>query len=233
MKRFMAALLCVSLTGAATAATWKPTGELGLVYTSGNSDTLNVNGKFALHGEDERWIHDFHVLALRGEVEAAVTANRYEGAARSGYKFGERSYAFGSLRYENDDFAPYESQAVASVGYGVYMIKDEDTQLLFEIGPGYRRSELVGSDETEGELIARGFMDFKHRLTPNTELFDALLIEAGSDNTFVQNDLGVAVAMNATLSLKATLQARHNTDVAPGLDRTDTLMTLNLVWTPE
>ena len=75
-------------------------------------------------------------------------------------------------------------------------------------------------------------MDFKHRFTANTTMFDTLVVEAGSDNTFVQNDIGVAVSMTSTLALKAAFQVRHNTESVDGADRTDTLTTLNLVWTP-
>jgi putative salt-induced outer membrane protein len=36
--------------------------------------------------------------------------------------------------------------------------------------------------------------------------------------------------MNAKLALKAGLQFRHNSDVAPGLKKTDSLFTTNLVY---
>ncbi|HET9482492.1 MAG TPA: DUF481 domain-containing protein [Xanthomonadales bacterium] len=233
MKRTLAILALASAPAAVGAADWNPSAEFGLVITSGNSDTSNVNGKFAMKGEDEAWIHEYYALALRGEVEDEVTANRYEAGGKSGYKLSDRSYLFGSLRYENDDFAPFEYQATASLGYGWFAIRDTDTTLLFEIGPGYRRLEPVGGGDAEGEAIVRGYADFKHALTANTALYDTLLVEAGSDNTFAQNDLGVQVAMNKTLALKAGFQVRHNTDVGPGVDKTDTLTLVNLVWSPE
>jgi putative salt-induced outer membrane protein YdiY len=34
------------------------------------------------------------------------------------------------------------------------------------------------------------------------------------------------------LSLLAALQARHNTDVPGNLERTDTLASVNIVWSP-
>ena len=67
-------------------------------------------------------------------------------------------------------------------------------------------------------------------LTETTELTNAFLVEAGSDNTFVQNELGVSVKINSSLALKTALQTRHNTDVKPGIDKTDTLFTTNLVF---
>ena len=44
-------------------------------------------------------------------------------------------------------------------------------------------------------------------------MVNKLLVESGDYNTFAQNDLGVSVAMNSHLALKAGLQARRNSDV--------------------
>ena len=229
MKLFGAAVAaCLSCT--TQAATWTPSGEHGLVATSGTSDTLNVNGKLALHGEDATWLHDYAALALRNETNDQATANRFEFGGRTGYRFSERSYLLGALRYENDDFSPYQSQTVASVGFGWFARKDDRTTWLFEAGPGFRWADLASSGETQNDAVLRARMDFKHALTASTTLIDTLGVEAGSDNTFVQNDVGVQVAINSTLALKAGFQVRHNTDVAHGVDKTDTLMLVNLVW---
>lgn len=233
-KRLLASALFV-LPLSASAIDWKPAAEIGLVATSGNSDTLNVNGRLAVAGEDEKWLHNYSVLALRNETDNETTANRYEFGGRSGWKFGERSYLFGALRYENDDFSTFDHQTVASIGYGVFAIRSEPTTLLFEIGPGYRWAKFADDtadpDNADGAVV-RGMMDFKHRFNASTAMFDTLVVEAGSDNTFVQNDIGVAVSMTRTLALKAAFQVRHNTDAPGDTDNTDTLTTLNLVWTP-
>ena len=53
------------------------------------------------------------------------------------------------------------------------------------------------------------------------------------DNTFAQNDIGIAVSINASLALKAAVQVRHNTEVPVGTERTDTLTSVNIVWSPK
>ena len=240
----LAAALAASLPGVAAANDWTGTGELGLALARGNARSENLNAKLAMAFEDDRWKHGYALSVLRAKGEVVgdfdgdgtpeeafeLNANRYEFGASSALKVSERSYWVAALRYENDDFAPFEHQTTFSLGYGHSFIKDEDTTLTAEIGPGYRRSELAGNGGSQSEAIARGLLDFRHRLTGNTELFDTLLVEAGSDNTFVKNDFGVAVAMNESFALKAGIQLRHNTDVAPGLDKTDTLTTVNLVY---
>lgn len=239
MKRtllWMTLMAVAPLACAEGDAGWKGEGELGLALSRGNSETESLNAKVGLSFEDDRWKHALGFSALRQKGESAnsgdleLTANRYELSGSSGYKLSERAYVIGTLRYENDDFAPYEYQAIGSLGLGWYAIKNETTEWLFEGGPGYRRYREVATGQTDGQVVFRGVMGFKHVLTETTSLENELLVEAGSDNTYAQNDTGLVVKINAKLALKAGLQFRHNSDVAPGLKKTDSLFTTNLVY---
>jgi len=226
------------------AGAWTGTGELGLALARGNARSESVNAKLAFGKEDARWKHDFHASALRSRGEVTgdfdgdgvdekryeLSANRYELGASSAHKFDPRNYIVGAARYENDDFSPYDYQAVASLGYGHKFIDSEGTRLSTEIGPGFRRARDSETGLVEDGVVGRGQLEFKHQLTGNTVLYDTLLVETGSDNTFMQNDLGIAVAMNERFALKAGLQARRNSDVEPGMKKTDTLTTINLVY---
>jgi len=156
------------------------------------------------------------------------SANRYDLDWTSGYKLSDTAYIFGSLRHENDDFAIFEKQTIASLGYGFYPIKTEDTTLLFEAGLGYRQATLRLLSADDSEAIVRGKMEYSTQLTATTELFDTLLIEAGSDSKSYQNDFGVAVTMSDTFAVKTGLQFRRNT--AGGLSTNDRLFTTNLVY---
>lgn len=224
---------------------WTGTGELGLAVSSGNSKSENLNTKLSFKNEDDQWKHQFSLAALRAKGEATgdfdgdgvpetdfrLNANRYEAGASSALKMNERAYWIGALRYENDDFAPFEHQTTFSLGYGYSVIKSESTQLSLEAGPGYRRAKSSDTGQTESGAILRAQLDFSHQLTDNTSLGNLLLVESGSDNTFIQNDLGIKVAMNSKLALKAGLQVRNNSEVGQGVDKTDTLTTVNLVYT--
>ena len=223
---------------------WTGTGELGLALARGNSRSENLNAKLAFGRETEAWKHGWYAAAMRAKGEVTgdfdgdgvdeeryeLNANRYELGASSAYKFDERNYLSGSGRYEDDDFSPYEYQATVALSYGRKLVDAERTTLLGEIGPGYRRARDAGTGVVESDAILRGLLDFSHRLTDNTQLFNRLLVESGADNTFAQNDFGVAVAMNESFALKAGLQLRHNSEVGAGTRKTDSLTTVNLVY---
>ncbi|TDR40390.1 putative salt-induced outer membrane protein [Tahibacter aquaticus] len=246
-KLLIATTLLAALPFAAFAdGGWNGSGELGFAASRGNAKSENLNAKLNFSKEDDTWKDNFYLTALRSKgnstsiqsidgVPTAVTsydytANRYEAGASAGYKFDERSYLVGALRYENDDFSPFNYQAVVSLGYGYTAIKNERTELSFEVGPGYKRVEPVLTGETESDVVGRGLIGFKYRFNENTGFENTFLVEAGSDNTFYQNDAGLVVNMNKTLALKLGYQVRHNSDVAPGLKKTDQLMTTNLVY---
>ena len=84
--------------------------------------------------------------------------------------------------------------------------------------------------DAEGQVVGRGLVAYKHNFSENTAFVDTFLVEAGGDNTFMQNDAGLQVAINKSFALKVGYQVRRNSEVAPGLKRTDQLMTTNLVY---
>lgn len=209
---------------------WSGQGEMGLAISKGNTDSQTLVGSLGLGKEDVRWTHSLGASFLYGKNDGVQNARRYEVFGTTGYRLNERSYMFGSLRNERDRFASNEYQWTVAAGYGHQLINDDTTQLKMEIGPGYRWAKLQGVRIHNNEAILRGFMDFSRKLTTTTSLYDTLLVEAGSDNTFASNNLGLQVQMTDALALKAGFEVRHNTDVLPGTKRTDTLTTVNVVY---
>ena len=234
---------------------WSGSGEFGFASATGNSRSQNVNAKLGLSQENEQWKNSFFVDALRSKSEQKIvdangdtieqfntTANRYDAGASVGLKLDPRSYIVGAGRYEHDQFGANLWQATVSLGYGYIALKDERNELSFEIGPGYKRYRpadtivVVGGvpvtqhQPTEAEAVARGLINYKFKLSANTAFENTFLTEAGSKNTYMQNDAGLAVSMTKKLALKVGFQVRYNSDVQPGVKKTDTLTTTNFVY---
>ncbi|MGH8073231.1 MAG: DUF481 domain-containing protein [Lysobacter sp.] len=209
---------------------WSGNGELGLALSHGNTDSQTLIGKLGLSRDDERWKHEVGLAFLYGQQDDIESAYRYEAFGKSHRRFGERRRVFGSARTERDHVAAYEYQSTLAFGYSHEAVKTEATHLDFEIGPGYRWSKLQDVRVHENGGVVRGNMDFGHRFNTSTSVYDTLLVEAGRDNTFVRNDVGVLVKMTDALALKAGVEVRHNTDVLPGIHRTDTLTTVNVSY---
>ncbi|MGA9332929.1 MAG: DUF481 domain-containing protein [Rudaea sp.] len=233
---------------------WSGSGEAGLALASGNTKSQNLNAKLDLKFNNDTWKDEFALTAQRNKANVAnangtssydLTANRYEAAASAGYKFDERSYIVGALRYEHDEFSPYDYQYVASIGYGYQVLKNASDELSFEAGPGYKVVQpskfsvpntsppppsIEVDPDSDSNVVLRGKMDYKHTFNATTAFVDTFVVEAGSGNKFMQNDAGVSVKMTSALALKVAYQVRHNSQVEAGFKKTDTLLTTNLVY---
>ncbi|GAB2504699.1 DUF481 domain-containing protein [Arenimonas alkanexedens] len=224
--------LALLALAAPVSADWTPNAELGVVNTTGNSDTTSANGKFSLKGEDALWTHEYFLAALRAESDDALTANRFELGGKTARLLAERQYLGFAARFERDDFSAFEQQSTLALNYGAWLVKEEGRSFQLEGGPGIRHARLADGGGEETDALLRGYADYQHQITDSTRFFNTLLVEATADNTFAQNDIGIAVSINKTLALKAAFQARHNTEAPAGLERTDTLTSINIVWTP-
>jgi putative salt-induced outer membrane protein len=225
-------LLAVAMSGMSSAALadWTGKGELGASFASGNSENESANAALEVKNAYDQWAHTLGFAGNYGNDGTLTTAQRWEVRGQSDYTFNERAYAFGAGRYEDDRFSAYDYQASISGGLGYKIIDDERTKFWVQGGPGYRFAELRDTGESEDGLIFRGDAGFEHQLTETTRIVDRFLVETGSDNTYLQNDLGLEVAIKGALALRLGYQVRHNTDVPAGTEKTDTLTTVGLIY---
>jgi putative salt-induced outer membrane protein len=244
--KFTTAIIFLALLIAPAAhaqAKWTGKAELGVVLASGNTESKSANTKFDLKSESEKWINTFFVGALYGENGSFSTAERYETKYQADYKISDRMSWFGAVRGEQDRFSGFAYQATASTGASYKFIDSPTTELQASLGAGYRRLKnevLVKTDagevidriegEVESDPVATLSSDYAHSFTESTKITNKLLVESGSDNTAVQNDIALQVSMTETLALAVGLGIRYNTDPPPLAESTDTLTTINLVY---
>jgi putative salt-induced outer membrane protein len=214
-------------------ADWSGSGELGLVFARGNTDTETLNGDLKLAYTQGRWKNQTSLSFLRSETDGDLDANRFVAANNTNYELSERSYVVGSARYDRDEFSAFDYQASAAVGYGRKLLDSERQTLTLEAGPGIRHSETRATGESETNLIGRAASDYRLAISETTELTNALLVETGQANTFVENETALAVAINDRLALKTAFSVRHNTEVEGDRENTDYLATVNIVYSFE
>ena len=149
-------------------------------------------------------------------------AERWEVRGQSDHAT-DRAYWFGAGRYEDDRFSAFEFQASLSTGLGYKIDTNAQNRVAGVTLP------IRETGESEDGVILRGDMGFQHQLTDTTKIVDRFLIESNSDNTYMQNDLGLEVTTTGSPA-RARLPGPHNTDVLPGVEKTDTLTTVGLIY---
>lgn len=208
-------------------AEWSGEGDLGLVIARGNSDTDTVSGKLAVKKIHDRWEHNLGLAFLRSNNQGVTNAERYALTGQSNFAVDDNSYYFGSFRYEDDRFSGFDYQSSVTAGYGQKFIDTEVSHLSGELGIGYRTTQAVGAS-AESDAIVRAAMKYSRELTDTTTLTNDTLVESGENNTFAQNVIGLGMRINSSLAMKLGVELRYNSEVLPGLDKTDTITTVNL-----
>lgn len=215
---------------------WSGEGEFGLVVTSGNTETETLNANLAAAYEQDAWLHKLGLSAISASEDETTTAERYQLTGKTEYHTSDRSYWFGSLRYEDDRFSGFEYQSILTGGYGYTVWDREQSHLDLEAGVGIRRSkpalatDMTAETEATSDAVARGAASYWWQFTGNARLQNDLLVETGEDNTFAQNQLALRVAINSRFAVKLGYEVRHNTEVPAGTEETDTISTVNLVY---
>ncbi len=230
----------IMAAAAPAAADWSGQGEAGLVSSSGNTDTESGNARLEIANELGAWTHSVGATALFAKTDGEKTADRWELFGQSEYAITERNFGFAAGRYEEDEFGGFEYQASISAGLGHHFIDNDRTILTGTAGLGYKFYEtpdvldgsgnLLEPGEEDDELIFRGTVDFEHALTETTRVTNALVLESGSSNTYVENALALQVTMTDRMALALGYTIRHNTEVPAGFEKTDKLTTVNLVY---
>ncbi|MGC3980545.1 MAG: DUF481 domain-containing protein [Steroidobacteraceae bacterium] len=230
-------------------ADWSGKGEVGAALSTANTgaETTTLAAKFDLAREDAQWKHAFGASTIYTSSLAEASADepnpsketsaqRWEAHEQSDYKFTERSFWFGAVRYENDDIGSFEHQTAITTGLGHKFIDTDETKLSAQVGAGYKRFKKRTEWNSDGDAIVTGLINLKQTLTANTVLLDKLSAESGSSNTLIQNELALQVKMTDVLALSLGYQVRYNTKPGPraygvgDYAHSDRLLTANLVY---
>ena len=206
-------------------------GYLGYSSTRGNSDTDNITAGLKLKVESNKWISTMNLDILFATSDNSDTAERYVLSSTTGYKFDDNDYLFYGSRYEQDKFSAFDYTMTSNIGWGHKFYDSEKKKLKTELGIGYK-TEAFDIDRTKNAGMAlTGKLDYLRQITQTVKFVDVLFFESTSDNTYIQNDIGVSVKVSAQLDLNLVHQTKHNSTVPDNFNSTDTLFSMNLGYT--
>lgn len=210
---------------------WSGKATLGYLATSGNTENSNLNSGFELGYRHGDWQHQVAARAINATENETTTAEAYELGWKSERRLSETDSLFGRLDWRKDRFSSYETQFSQTVGYGRRLIDGERHELNGELGLGARQSELVDGTSEE-EFIVRGGLDYRWILSNSAEFTQEVAVESGGDNTYAESITALSAKLVGNLALVASYTVKHNTEVLPLTENTDTYTALSLeyVW---
>lgn len=209
---------------------WSGKATLGYLATSGNTENSNLNSGFELGYVTGRWTHLLSAIAINAAENKTTTAEAYELGWKSEFAINDYDFLFGRLDWRKDRFSSYDSQFSQTAGYGRRLFDREFHKLNAEIGAGARQSKLINGT-SENEFIVRGGMDYTWLISETSEFVQVVAVEAGDANTYLESISALKAKFVGDLALVASYTIKHNTDVLPLTEKTDTYTALSLEYT--
>jgi putative salt-induced outer membrane protein len=208
---------------------WSGKATLGYLATSGNTENATLNTGFEIGFKTGKWAHLFKAAAINAMENKVTTAEAYDASWKSERNLTDRDFLFGRLGWRKDRFGGFDTQFSQTVGYGRRLIDTDKHKLNAEIGVGLRQSEDQAGVE-EDETIFRGGIDYKWLLSETAEFRQDFTVESGDKNTYGESVTALSAKLVGDLALVASYTIKHNTDVPPLTEKTDTYTALSLEY---
>ena len=222
---------------------WAASGQLGLVIARGNTDTQTENAKIEVVHTTAAVKDDLEAEELYGKTQGYVTAERWATTDERDWNLTSRAFTFVNLHYEKDLFSGFAYQGNLGGGAGYKIIDSPATQLSAQAGAAFAQlrpepfvenalGEVTSRTEeaSENEATGTAKLHFQQTFNAQTKLTDDLSTVAGHLNIYTENDLALQVKLGRVLSLSVGYTIRNNGNPPGGLRHTDTLTTINLVY---
>jgi len=215
-------------TGAAGTVTqekkypWNSRASAGLTLTQGNSDTLMFTAGLVTERKAPNNEYSFGVDGTFGKNDSVKNAETFHAFGQYNHLFNERLFSYVRTEYLHDGIAHLNYRVTLSPGAGYYLIKETNTTLAVEVGPGVTFRSLGGVHETFATL--RIAERFEHKFSTGARIWESLEILPEVDkwkNDTINLEVGAEAALAKNLGLQVVLYDTYNTEPAAGLKRND------------
>jgi putative salt-induced outer membrane protein YdiY len=210
---------------------WESSISAGLSLTKGNSDTLLTTVAFKTRKKTRENEFTFGADSSYGENDNVKNNETLHGVGQFNHLFSERFYGYLNAEGLHDGIADLQYRCTFSPGAGYYLLKETNTTLAVEAGPGFIVQQLGGVDTTYATL--RLAERFEHKLDNGARVWARaeFLPQMNKLGNFLVNaEIGAEAALTKTLSLRITVQDNFINQPAPGRKSNDVKLISGLVY---
>jgi putative salt-induced outer membrane protein len=113
------------------------------------------------------------------------------------------------------------------LSYGRRIIQSARQELDAEIGAGWTQSEEVDNNKIS-EGVIRLYGAYNLNITDTSKFSQTIEVTAGSSNTYTESITALRTSVLGSLGLTVSYTIQNNTDVVPGVEKTDTITAIGL-----
>jgi putative salt-induced outer membrane protein YdiY len=221
---------------------WETSAGIGVTYSDGNTRNVLITADILTRRKWEQNEIGLGIIGGYGEAEVKTVdpvtgeidrnmeknTDFLRGFGQYNRLFTDRFYGYFRADALHDDIANIMYRVTLSPGAGYYFIKEKQTTLSAEIGPGYIFERLY--DETNGTYDNNDYATlrlsqrFEHKFSDRARIWEFLeyLPEFADFGNFIINaEVGVEASLTKRMSLRVVAQDTYDNEPAPGRKEND------------
>jgi putative salt-induced outer membrane protein len=208
---------------------WSGQGQVGGFLSSGNSDDSGLALGLGFAKETPAWRHAFKASADYQRSNGAVSKERYFAGYSGQRRLGGRAFLALAFSGERDRFAGFHSRFAESAGLGYRLVDRPRLRVDLEGGPALRQTDYI-SQANKAEITGHLLGNVQWSVMPETKFTQNAQAYLASSNSTFSATSALTTKLDATLSARASIDVRHETNPAEGREATDTTSRLTLVY---
>ena len=247
MRRFILVLMVVALSVVSCVSfAWRlPSlgrwwrGSLvsfGFSNSTGNTQSLAVNGALKLVYSRNQWINNFQASLDYGEDKGVVNRKAYfiENDLRRFLNKSQRNFLAITASNRVDYFSPFTYVSVLGAAYGRDFIQNDTIVLSGQLGPGLRHSKERDDGEVLNRLIAQPQMGLTWNITSKASLVETIRAEIGNPYNYFTSTTSFNNKIMKHLATSISFWVEHYSTLPPnsGADdkKTSTTTSVRLIY---
>ena len=209
---------------------WDGKFSASAVMSSGNSENSAVGVAFDAARSAGAFTHNFKGFFNLGKSNGVTNQKRWGGAYKLDYNFTDRTYAYGRLSYEEDEFSGFDYRLFGGAGLGHYLAKSEPLTWKVEGGPGYRYSPIDITRDIEKEFAVYAASETDWLIREGLKFEQDFNVTWTSPTTTFQSVTSLTTEIWGDISTGLSFEYRYETDPPLGRENTDTIAKASLIY---
>ncbi len=202
---------------------WDGKVELSALLSSGNSDNTAIGVLIDAARTDGDFVHNFDAFFNLGSSDNILNQKRWGAAYKLDYNLDDRSYAYGRLSYEEDEFSGFDYRLFAGVGLGHYLFQSDPFTWKIEGGPGFRYSPIDDTREVDQQFAAYGASETDWLIREGVLFEQDFAVTYTSITTTFQSVTSLSTQLWGSISTGVSFEYRHESNPPIGRLNTDTI----------
>jgi putative salt-induced outer membrane protein YdiY len=221
---------------------WAGDVELGLVLSSGNTESTAIRANAELQHEMKDFRNKYLIQTLfqrnsqfdreNNSKTSNTTGQRLNLVGQSNYKFYRSEFSiFGRGAYLNDRFGAFREQASVAAGSAMRIYEEGDNYWDIETGPGFAHQETADGDRSTG-VIWYAATNLDYQLNEHNSFRQSLEWSVSLDgkNSSWQSRSAFTSQVSGQLSMRLGFLVKYDSSPGEFRAKTDTETSATLVY---